>query len=280
MKKIILLIISIFCLQSIVFSQSIDEMRKEIQKESKDEKLLKEFNSYIVAYSELKNSIVLSKNTWYKWYTYVTDPELIQISLSDNNDHPIFQNKSNQNGVISFSFKCNKTNVYNLSIRNLSSKDISTIVEIYFVGMFEPKNIDKITPIIEETDEIIAITSHGISNSDDKPKETEYEEIFFVVEEMPKFNGKNTDEFKNYIKNELKYPQEAIDNKIEGRVFVQFTVDKYGYIKDAKVVRGLHPALNQEALRILYSSPKWEPGKQRKQSVNVTFTFPVIFKLP
>jgi TonB family protein len=75
----------------------------------------------------------------------------------------------------------------------------------------------------------------------------------------------------------LRYPEEAAKNKIGGRVFVQFVVNSSGIVKDVIVVRGAHPALNAEAVRVIKSSPKWTPGKQRGKNVNVQFTFPVIF---
>ena len=99
---------------------------------------------------------------------------------------------------------------------------------------------------------------------------------------MPMFNNKenNNKEFKEFINQKIKYPQEAIEKKIEGRVFVQFTVGKNGYIKDAKISRGIHPSINQEVLKVIYSSPKWEPGIKDGEAVNVILTFPIIFKLP
>ena len=108
----------------------------------------------------------------------------------------------------------------------------------------------------------------------------EYEgEVFFVVEDMPKFNGNNSDAFLIHIQKNLRYPFEAQEKGIEGRVFVQFDVDKYGKVKNAKIVRGVHEALDNEALRVVSESPKWSPGLQRGKPVAVRFTFPIVFQL-
>ncbi len=105
------------------------------------------------------------------------------------------------------------------------------------------------------------------------------EEIFFIVEDMPLFNGKEHGAFREWIAANLKYPQIAAENGIQGRVFVQFVVNSEGRITGAEVVRGVDPSLDQEALRIIMGSPRWTPGKQRGKPVNVRFTFPINFVL-
>lgn len=107
------------------------------------------------------------------------------------------------------------------------------------------------------------------------------EEIFIVVEQMPKFNEADDkgSEFRKYIAENLVYPKEAAKKGIQGRVFVQFIVDSEGFVKDVKVIRGVHELLDAEALKIVESSPKWIPGTQRGKAVNVQFTFPISFTL-
>ena len=75
------------------------------------------------------------------------------------------------------------------------------------------------------------------------------------------------------------YPSLAKELNLQGRVTMQFTVMKDGSVGNIKVVRGVDPLLDQEALRVVATSPKWEPGRQRERAVNVTYTFPVIFRL-
>ncbi len=106
------------------------------------------------------------------------------------------------------------------------------------------------------------------------------EKEFYIVEDMPKFNGGDPAvEFRKYIAENLKYPQNAIENNVTGKVIIQFAVNSKGKVVDAKVVRSADPALDKEALRVITSSPDWEPGKQKGESVKVLFTFPISFAL-
>ena len=87
---------------------------------------------------------------------------------------------------------------------------------------------------------------------------------------------------KNYMKflqKNIQYPQDAEEKGIQGRVIVQFVVEKDGSIKDIKVVRGIDPSLDKEALRVINAMPKWEPGKHKGEAVSVKYTVPVNFKV-
>ena len=110
-------------------------------------------------------------------------------------------------------------------------------------------------------------------------EEEEEAEIFFIVEDMPSFQGKGQDGFRTYIAQNLRYPEIAAENGISGRVFVSFVVEPNGAVTSVKVVRGVDPALDAEAVRVVKSSPKWAPGKQRGKPVRVSFTFPINFVL-
>jgi periplasmic protein TonB len=110
-------------------------------------------------------------------------------------------------------------------------------------------------------------------------EEEEEAEIFFIVEDMPDFQGGGQDAFRRYIAENLRYPTIAAESGIQGRVFVQFVVNKDGVVSDATVVRGVDPVLDREAIRVIMSSPKWTPGRQRGQPVRVAFTFPINFVL-
>lgn len=114
----------------------------------------------------------------------------------------------------------------------------------------------------------------------DDEEEIDEEEVFFIVEDMPTFNGGDpATEFRKYIAQNLRYPEIAAENGISGRVIVQFAVDRTGQVVDAVVVRSIDPALDKEAIRVVMSSPKWTPGKQRGKAVKVLFTFPINFVL-
>lgn len=78
----------------------------------------------------------------------------------------------------------------------------------------------------------------------------------------------------------IQYPKEAVDAKVEGRVMVSFVIEKDGFVSNAKVIRSIDPLLDNEALRVVNAMPNWKPGMQDGQPVRVRFTIPVSFKLP
>lgn len=108
--------------------------------------------------------------------------------------------------------------------------------------------------------------------------EVEEAEIFFVVEDMPEFPGGQL-ELRKYIAEHVEYPEIARENEIQGRVYVQFVVNENGKVENAKVVRGVDPALDKAALKVINSLPAWKPGKQRGKAVKVSFTVPINFVL-
>ena len=119
----------------------------------------------------------------------------------------------------------------------------------------------------------------NIIEFNDEEEEVEEEEIFVIVEDMPGFGGGDSNKFREYIAKNLKYPDIAAENGIQGRVFVAFVVEPDGRVSNVRVVRGVDPALDKEAVRVVQSSPKWKPGMQRGKPVRVSFTFPIIFVL-
>lgn len=102
--------------------------------------------------------------------------------------------------------------------------------------------------------------------------------VFMVVEQMPEFPG-GMPEFMNFLKTNIKYPKSAQERKVQGRVIVQFVVEKDGTPTEFKVLRSIDPDLDAEALRVLGEMPKWKPGMQKGEVVRVKFTVPVSFKL-
>jgi len=103
----------------------------------------------------------------------------------------------------------------------------------------------------------------------------------FLVEESALFNGKPAEEaFRDYISQNLTYPQIAVENAISGRVFVQFVVNQQGNVVNVQVIRNVDPLLDNEALRLIQStSGMWTPAKQRQKPVKVRYTFPIMFRL-
>ena len=102
--------------------------------------------------------------------------------------------------------------------------------------------------------------------------------VFDVVEVMPQFPGGQIAMLK-YLMENIKYPEQAMKEGIQGRVTVRFIVEKDGSISDVKPILSVHPLLNKEAVRVVESMPKWSPGKQNGKPVRVRFNVPVMFKL-
>jgi len=109
-------------------------------------------------------------------------------------------------------------------------------------------------------------------------QEEEEQVIFQVVEEMPHFPG-GEEALMKWLSENIRYPVIAQENGIQGRVICQFVVNTDGSIVDIQVVRGVHPSLDEEAVRVIKSMPKWIPGKQRGKPVRVRFTLPINFRL-
>jgi len=105
------------------------------------------------------------------------------------------------------------------------------------------------------------------------------EEIFTIVESMPEFPGGGQEALFKYLQKEMKYPQVAKENGIQGTVFVNFVVGKDGKIRDVKVLRGVNKMLDDEAIRVVKAMPSWSPGKQRGKPVSVSYNLPIKFTL-
>ena len=110
------------------------------------------------------------------------------------------------------------------------------------------------------------------------PKHEEDNKVFEVVEQMPSFPGGYA-ALMQWLGSNMKYPTIAAENNVQGRVIVQFVVEKDGSITDVHVAKSVDPSLDKEASRVVKAMPKWIPGKQNSSPVRVRFTVPVTFKL-
>ncbi|WP_288530178.1 M56 family metallopeptidase [uncultured Bacteroides sp.] len=102
--------------------------------------------------------------------------------------------------------------------------------------------------------------------------------VFEVVEEMPEFPG-GVDAMMEYLQKELRYPESAKEKGIQGRVTVQFIIDKEGNVTNSKVTRSVDKDMDAEAIRLVKAMPKWKPGMQKGKAVAVKYTVPVVFRL-
>ena len=117
-----------------------------------------------------------------------------------------------------------------------------------------------------------------VDKKDEKPKEEKADVVFVSVEQMPQFPGGDVALMK-YLQSHINYPPMAAENNIQGRVVVQFVVDKTGKVGEVKIVRSVDKDLDKEASRVCASLPKFTPGRQNGLPVSVWYTLPVTFKL-
>ena len=102
--------------------------------------------------------------------------------------------------------------------------------------------------------------------------------LYSVVEEMPKYPGGET-ALRTFLAENLKYPEEAKAKKLSGKVYVNFILDETGKVTNTKVVKGVDPLLDKEALRVINLLPQWKPGKDGGKAVKVSYTIPLKFSL-
>ncbi len=110
-------------------------------------------------------------------------------------------------------------------------------------------------------------------------EEIQDDQPFLVAETMPSFQGGDLNTFRNWVQQNVRFPQIALENGIQGRVVVTFVIEKDGRLTNIEVLQTPDRSLSDEAIRVLSKSPKWGPGKQRNQPVRVKYTLPVDFRV-
>ena len=139
------------------------------------------------------------------------------------------------------------------------------------VGAFTVEGNDEVGGAVLKAKEDIA--------APEPPKHVDEEtKIFTVVEQMPMYPG-GYGALMGYLRDNIKYPTVAAENGVQGRVVVGFVVERDGSITDVKILRGVDPSLDREAMRVVKSMPRWNPGKQNGSAVRVKYQVPVSFRL-
>ena len=139
------------------------------------------------------------------------------------------------------------------------------------VGAFTVEGNDEVGGAVLKAKEDIA--------APEPPKHVvEETKIFTVVEQMPMYPGGDA-ALMGYLRDNIKYPTVAAENGVQGRVVVGFVVERDGSITDVKILRGVDPSLDREAMRVVKNMPKWTPGKQNGSAVRVKYQVPVSFRL-
>lgn len=116
-------------------------------------------------------------------------------------------------------------------------------------------------------------------NSATKEADEVVQEELWIAEPQPQFPGGDL-ALREWIKQNMVYPQEAIEKGIEGRVIVKFTIEEDGTVTNGKILRGVDPLLDNEALRLVSIMPKWSPGRFAGKDIRTMYNLPVLFKLP
>lgn len=193
-----------------------------------------------------------------------------------DNQNKLFETKLSNSGR--FNFTPTETGYYVLTLENILSNKTPALMVLTYNG--ESKNTAEWGksefPGIYEGLEKADITYY---QEQIKKQPLGDDEVFMVVEQMPVFENGIEGEFPKWIASNLQYPKEATEKGIQGKVFVQFVIEKDGSVSNAKVMRGVAPAHDKEALRVVMSSPKWKPAMQNGKNVRVYWTTPVIFNV-
>ena len=145
-------------------------------------------------------------------------------------------------------------------VLNIVSNDQKIDTNVAFIE--DPDDFGDFEIVIEEKEEVI-----------------EEEEIFVNAEEMPTFQGGDLSKFRTWVQSNVRYPQIALENGIQGNVVIKFVVEKDGKLSNIQVLQSPDKTLSDAAVAVLQRSPKWKPGKQRNKPVRVTYILPVSFKI-
>ena len=257
----------------------------QLEEESQEEILMHEqtharqWHSVDVIVSEIVNIVC-----WFNPFSWLLKGE-IRLNLEYLADNQVTQtlndSKQYQYHLLGLAHTNSKTGLYNnFNVSHLKHR-------IIMMNKKRTRTVGRIkyalfAPLAAALLIVSNISCTSTENKKDSAEATESRavegEVFQVVEEMPEFPG-GMAECMKWLGQNIKYPAEAIEKGIQGRVIVQMIVERDGTITNANVVRGVDPLLDKEALRVVNLSPKWKPGMQRGQAVRVKYTLPVMFRL-
>ena len=257
----------------------------QLEEESQEEILMHEqtharqWHSVDVIVSEIANIVC-----WFNPFSWLLKGE-IRLNLEYLADNQVAQtlndSKQYQYHLLGLAHTNSKTGLYN----NFNVSQIKH--RIIMMNKKRTRTVGRIkyalfAPLAAA---LLLVSNISCTSTENKKDSTEAAESravegeeFQIVEQMPEFPG-GMGECMKWLGQNIKYPAEAIEKEIQGRVILQIIVEKDGTITNAVVAKGVHPLLDNEALRVINQSPKWEPGKQNGEAVRVKYTLPVLFKL-
>ena len=197
-----------------------------------------------------------------------------RIIFSDEKPFPCANVALEKDGKVVYSVTADENGNYEFKSIPAGTYNLKTFYEGYTTMIIEGFNIPANKFAFQNL--YLLKQDDADETSSQKPQVTQ-DSLYRVTEVMPEYPG-GPNEMMRYIQENIKYPQSAIDNKIEGRVFVTFVVEKDGSITNAAVMRGIDKECDAEALRVVSSMPKWNPGQQDGKNVRTQFTIPIIYK--
>ena len=197
-----------------------------------------------------------------------------RIIFSDEKPFPCANVALEKDGKVVYSVTADENGNYEFKSIPAGTYNLKTFYEGYTTMIIEGFNIPANKFAFQNL--YLLKQDDADETSSQKPQVTQ-DSIYRVSDAMPEYPG-GPNEMMRYIQENIKYPQSAIDNKIEGRVFVTFVVEKDGSISNAAVLRGIDKECDAEALRVVSSMPKWNPGQHKGEVVRTQFTIPIIYK--
>ncbi len=174
---------------------------------------------------------------------------------------------SKSNGII-IEYEIQETAAYKVVLNNDSKQSIDVAAVLFHMGAFDVSQAKPNKDSLLLNGNKVAINRTSASP----------DAFLFIVENMPEFEGKGLEHARSYLQSQVKYPEAAKANGINGKVYISFVVNSDGKVENVKVVRGLEPSLDKEAVRVVSEMPKWTPGTQTGKAVNVAFTIPIKFE--
>jgi len=263
---------------------SFNDLISKAEHEIKDT-WLKDFKLNLAPNSSEKFSVILKDNCIYNIYYYTSNGVTLNGKIEvGNGDKKQVIYEIPIPGSSKVNFMPDVSGAFHFIVENNNPISTKGLMVLTLNKIVESKTVKVVDSGMNE----IVVTAKRINNPNvvqvdtvkniQEVKDNNEEEAFMVVEQMPKF-GNNDDDFRMWVAQNMQYPEYAAAKGIQGRVFVQFIIEKDGSVKYAKILRGVDPSLDKEALRVVMKSPKWTPGKQRGKDVRVSYTFPITFVL-
>lgn len=209
---------------------------------------------------------------------YLADKGVLESGFDSKEYQYILLQVSNRSTGIPL---INNFNVSQLKkrIKMMNKKKSSIITSIKYLLVVPVGAALLLGNAVQATTSLESFSIDGISevmDGDQVPQKKG--DVYVTVEQMPAFPG-GLDAQTRFIANELKYPAEAQTKGLQGRVTIRYVVKSTGEISNVEVIRGIDPLLDNEAVRVVKSMPKWEPGKQGGKAVDVYYTLPIVFRL-